>query len=215
MHGVVLLVGYALTVALASAETSGPAVSITGDGVLAIAGSAEVPPYVANGRWTEMKGRSSARHVTRHFIFMVAGGPPAMELYVSQDLTEEPPDGAFEIGLVGGYLSGFSSGAGLRYAEPVWDEVVIGGIRLKRCRVELTRGERRLWLYAYVFLRRPSLTFLTLRPRQDAEPAIEDYLKMVRLRYCQCSESRSGKSGRSRGVQGLLRLKWTPMEWIP
>lgn len=105
-----------------------------------------------------------------------------MELYVSQDLTEEPPDGAFEIGLVGGYLSGFSSGAGLRYAEPVWDDVVIGGIRLKRCRVELTRGERRLWLYAYVFVRRPSLTFLTLRPRQDAGPAIEDYLKTVHLK---------------------------------
>jgi hypothetical protein len=45
-----------------------------------------------------------------------------------------------------------------------------------------TRGDRRLWLYAYVYVRRPSLTFLTLRPRQDAEPAIEDYLKTVRLR---------------------------------
>jgi hypothetical protein len=41
---------------------------------------------------------------------------------------------------------------------------------------------RSLRVYAYVFVRRPSLTFLTLRPDPDAGPKIEDYLKTVRLR---------------------------------
>jgi hypothetical protein len=182
MRAVFFLGAYLLTVTLATAQASGPAVSITEDGTIAIASSAEVPPYGGSGRWTEMRGRSSARHVTRHFMFMVSGGPPAMELYVSHDLTREPPDGVFEIGLVGGYLSGFSSKAGLRHAEPVWENAMVGGLRVKRCRVELTKGERRLWLYAYVFVRRPSLTFLTLRPGPDAGPEIEGYLKVVRLR---------------------------------
>ncbi len=70
---------------------------------------------------------------------------------------------------------------GLRYDQPFFDEAAIGGVRLKRCRAELTKGERRLWVYAYAFLRRPSLTFLTLTPHPDAAPGIEDYLKKVRL----------------------------------
>ncbi len=80
-----------------------------------------------------------------------------MELYVAHDPTREPPNGGFEVGMVGGYLSAFSSGAGFQYTE-VWDDVVIGGVRVKGCRAEMSKGERRLWFYAYVFVRQPSLT---------------------------------------------------------
>jgi hypothetical protein len=47
--------------------------------------------------------------------------------------------------------------------------------------VELSKRETKLWLYAYVFPRRPSLTFLTLRPRGDASTSIEEYLAEVRF----------------------------------
>jgi hypothetical protein len=177
-----LVVGILLVpLAAAATETDVPPIAIMEDGSLTIPGSAEVPRYAEGGRWSETRGRSTARYVTRHFMFMAASGPPAMELYVTRDLTDEPPDGAFEIGLVGGFLRGFSSGIGLRYEEPAFEDVVVGGTRLKRCRVELAKDDRRLWLYAYVLLKRPSLTFLTVRPRPDAGTAIEDYLRKVQL----------------------------------
>ena len=181
VRGCVLVAAYVLTVSLAAAQTDVPAISIAEDGTVTIDGNAMVPAYAGNGRWTEMKGRSSARYVTRHFNFMGPAGPPAMELYVAHDLTKAPPDGGFEIGMVGGFIEAFSAGAGLGHTE-VWDDVVIGGVRLRRCRAELPKGERRLWLYAYVFVRQPSLTFVAIRPRRGAGTEIEEYLKRVRLR---------------------------------
>ncbi len=157
-----------LTATLAAAETNSPSISITQDGTLAIQGSAEVPRYAQGGNWTEMSGKSSARYATRHFLFMVPNGPPAMELYVTSNLANEPPDGGFEIGLVSGFL--------------FFDEAVVGSARVKRCRVELSKGEKKIWLYAYVFVRQPSLTFLTLRPQADARASIEDYLRGARLK---------------------------------
>jgi hypothetical protein len=178
-----LIVGILLApLAAAATEADVLPISIMEDGSLSVSGSAEIPPYAEGGRWTETRGRSSARYVTRHFMFMPPSGPPAMELYVARDLTGEPPDGAFEIGLVSGFVRGFASGAGFRYEEPAFEDVLVGGARLKRCHAELAKGDRRVWLYAYVLLRRPSLTFLTLRPRSDAGAAIEDYLKSVRLK---------------------------------
>ena len=171
-----------LTVTLAAAETSGPAISSMPDGTLAIQGTAEVPSYAAAGRWTEANSRSSARHAVRHFLFMVPNGPPAMELYVSRDLTDEPPDGGFEIGLVSGFLSGFGTKSGFRYDAPVFEDAAVGATRVKRCRVELSKEDRKLWLYAYIFVRQPSLTFLTIRPRADASRDIEGYLQSVRLK---------------------------------
>ena len=182
MRNVLLFSVYWMAIPLAAAETNGPAISLMEDGTLAIRGSAEVPRYAGDGRWTEMRGKSSARYVTRHFLFVVPNAPPAMELYVTGDRTGDPPDGGFEIGLVSGFLSGFSSKAGFRHDEPLFDDTVAGSSRMKRCRVELSKGERKLWLYAYVFLRQPSLIFLTVRPRSDASTSIEDYLKRVRLR---------------------------------
>ncbi len=181
MRNLSLLAACCLTVALAAAATDGAAISIREDGTLVIQGSAEVPRYAADGNWTEVRGKSSARWVTRHFLFTAPAGPPAMELYVTHDLAHEPPDGAFEIGLVSGFLSGFGSKAGFRYDEPTFDTAVVGSARVKRCRVELSKGEKKIWLYAYIFVRQPSLTFLTLRPQADVSKAIEDYLKRLRL----------------------------------
>ena len=173
----------ALVVAVAAAQTNDPPVSIREDGSLVIPGAAEVPPYAEGGRWTETPGRSSSRHLSRHFMFVASGGPPpAMELFVTRDLVDEPPDGAFEIGLVGGFLRGFTSGTGFRYEPPIFEAGFIGPLPMRRCRVRLSKDDAELWLYAYVLLARPSLTFLTVRRQPDARPAIESFLSRVRPR---------------------------------
>ena len=177
-----LLGGLCLTVTVVAAQPSGPAISIMGDGTLIIQGSAEVPRYSADGQWAEGTPRSSARNAVRHFRFLVPNGPPAIELYVTRDLTNAPPDGAFEIGLVNGFVSSFGAGAGLRPGALVVEEAMVGAAAVKRCRAQLTKGGQALWLYAYIFPRNPSLTFLTLRPQSDASPSIEGYLSGVRLR---------------------------------
>jgi hypothetical protein len=177
-----MLGGPCLGLAAAGAETPGPAVSFAEDGSLAIQGSAVVPRYAADGRWVEVQGKSSPRWATRHFLFTGPDGPPAMELYVSQNLAGERPDGAFEIGLVSGFLSGFGAKSGMRHGDPVFEDAVLGAARVKRCRAELSKGDRTLWVYAYIFVRRPSLTFLTIRSRPDESGTIEEYLGGVRLR---------------------------------
>ncbi len=181
MRKLLLLSACCWTVSLAAAGANSPAISLREDGTLAIQSSAEVPRYAAAGQWIEMTGEASARFVNRHFVFTVPNGPPAMELYVTHALTGGAPDGVFEIGLVGGFLSGFSSKAGFRYDNPVFDETVVGSARVKRCRVELAKGDKRIWLYAYIFVREPSLTFLTVRAQADAGRSIEEYLHRVRL----------------------------------
>jgi len=163
------------------AETGDPQISIAGDGTLSVAGTAEFPPYGHDGRWTEGTRRSSAQYVIRHFLFMGSGGPPALELYIARNLQDDPPDGAFEIGLVGGFLRGFADQAGFAYARPVWSDTAIGGIPAKRCQVPLKKNDRTIWLYAYILPRRPSLTVLTVRPHPDEAAAIESYLGQVRF----------------------------------
>ena len=72
------------------------------DGTLSVQASAEIPPYAGNGRWQESTARSSSRFLTRHFLFAIPAQPPAMEVYVTTDRTNEPPDGVFEISMVRG-----------------------------------------------------------------------------------------------------------------
>ncbi len=177
-----LLLGAWLTSQSAAAEPEGPPITIGTDGTVSVAGGAEIPPYPGPGRWTESTRRSSARYVVRHFFFGGPSGPPAMELYVTQDLTGDTPDGVFEIGLVRGFLSGFGSQVGFVPAPLVVHDALLGGERVKWCRVALSRAERTIWLYAYVFPRQPALTFLTLRPQPDAAAEIEAYLTTMRLR---------------------------------
>jgi hypothetical protein len=178
---VTLLVTLIVTT-VAIAQPARPSISIRPDGALVIQGSAEVPRYAVDGHWTEVQGRSTMRYVTRHFLFDVPNEPPAMELFVSRDLKDEPPDGVFEVGLVRGFLSAFGGRAGFRYETPRLREMTVGSIRVTWCRVELSKEGQTLWLYAYVFPRQPSLTFLTVRPRADGNRDIEEYLKGVQLR---------------------------------
>ncbi len=170
-----------LTTAVTAAAAGSPAISIRGGGTLVVQGNAEVPPYGRAGGWTEGTSRSSARFIVRHFLFGAPNAAPLMELYVTRTLTGEPPDGVFEVGLVGGFLSSFASKAGYGYTAPSFDEMVIGGERVKRCRAELSKGDRKTWLYAYIFVRQPSLIFLTLRPDPNAGAGIEEYFRQVRF----------------------------------
>jgi len=183
VRAAVALAVMALVVAVAAAQTNDPPVSIQGDGSLVIPGAAEVPPYAEGGRWTETPGRSSSRHLSRHFMFMPASGPPpVMELFVTRDIADEPPDGGFEVGLVDGFLRGFTSGIGFRYEAPIFETGSLGPFPMRRCRVRLSKDDREMWLYAYVLLARPSLTFLTVRRQSDARPAIESFLSRVKPR---------------------------------
>jgi hypothetical protein len=105
-----------------------------------------------------------------------------MELYVTRDLTAEVPDGAFEIGIVRGYAAAFGSQTGFAPGQLVVSDGTFGGGHVKECRVPLSRGDRTIWIYAYIFPRRPSLTFLTIRKEPNAAGEIESYLRSVRLR---------------------------------
>ena len=165
-----------------AAGTTGPVISILSDGTLSIEGSANIPPYADGGRWQESIPMSSDRFVTRHFLFVSPGQPPAMEVYVTADRINEPPDGVFETSMIRAYLSSFSAGIGFSYNRPVFVEEVLASQHAKLCRVELSNGDRRIWLNAYIFLCRPSLVFLTVRPQADPSRDFEEFLAKVRFK---------------------------------
>ena len=141
-----------------------------------------IPPYPKNGRWTELPGKASERYETRHFLYLVPGESPAIELYTAVDRRNEPPDGVFEVGLVQGFLSGFASKAGLRVQEPVVEERRLGLHQVKRVLSRLSDATRTLWVYVYIFPRRPSLTFIAIRPTDGGRERIEEYLQTLDLR---------------------------------
>jgi hypothetical protein len=141
-----------------------------------------IPPFPKNGRWTELPGKASERYETRHFLYLVPGESPAIELYTAVDRRNEPPDGVFEVGLVKGFLSGFASKAGLRVQEPVFEERRLGPVSVKRASSRLSDATRTLWVYAYVFPRRPSLTFIAIRPTEEGREQIDAYLQTLDLR---------------------------------
>ncbi len=163
-------------------SASADLITVLADGTLSVQESAEIPPYADSGRWQEGTTRSTSQFLTRHFLFLAPGRPPAMEVYVIVNRTGEPPDGVFETGMVGGYISSFSSGAGFTHEDPDFVDVTIGAVHARHCRVELSKGSRKIWLYAYILLRQPSLVFLTVRAQADANHEIEDYLARVRLK---------------------------------
>jgi hypothetical protein len=167
---------------LGAAEEIQHSVSILDNGTIALPNNGEVPPYSKSGKWTEMEKKESDRYVIRHFLFMVPNKPPALELYVKHDRANEPPDGVFEIGLVRGYVSGFASKAGFTSGGLVFEDVAIGSDKVKRCLVPLSKDKRKIWVYAYIYPRKPSLTFLTVRAEPDARDGIENYLTALRLR---------------------------------
>lgn len=164
------------------AGVAGSAIAVLPDGTLSIEGSADIPPYEDNGRWQESKAMSSDRFATRHFLFLSPGQPPAMELYVTVDRSNELPDGVFETSMIRGYLSSFGAGIGFKYNDPDFVNAVIASQPAKFCQVELSNGDRRIWLHAYVLLRRPSLVFLTVRTQANINQDFEAYLAKVKLK---------------------------------
>jgi hypothetical protein len=160
----------------------GAAATITPAGSIVMRGATVIPPFPKAGRWAEFTGKSSDRYETRRFMYMVPNEPPAIELYVATDKNNERPDGVFEIGLVGGFLSGFASKAGLRFEDPVFEERDISPATVKRTVVKLSDDRRTLWVHAYIYPRTPSLTFIPIRAKDGAQEAIERYLAGVELK---------------------------------
>ena len=165
-----------------AASAGGGAATITPAGSIVIRDGTVIPAFPRAGRWTEFERKSSDRHDTRQFRYMVPGEPPAIELYVTTDKRHEPPDGVFEIGLVQGFLSGFASKAGLKFQHPVFEERYVGPSKVRHTSVKLWDGRRTLWVHAYIYPRTPSLTFISIKARDGAQEAIEQYLATIELK---------------------------------
>ena len=158
------------------------AATITPAGSISTRDGTGIPPFPKAGRWTELRGKSSDRYETRHFMYVVPSEPPAIELYVTTDRRNEPPDGVFEIGLVQGFVSGFASKAGLKFSYPVFEERDIGPAKVKHTLVKLSDDRRTLWVHAYIYPRTPSLTFIAIRAKDGAQGDIEKYLSGVEIK---------------------------------
>ena len=164
------------------ASAGGGAATITPAGSIVLRDGTVIPPFPKAGRWTGFTGKSSDRYETRHFMYMVPSESPAIELYVATDKNNERPDGVFEIGLVTGFLSGFASKAGLKFEDPVFEERYIGLATVKRTLVKLSDDRRTLWVHAYIYPRKPSLTFIAIRAKDGAQEDIEKYLAGVEMK---------------------------------
>jgi hypothetical protein len=88
----------------------------------------------------------------------------------------------FEIGLVRGFVSGLGSKAGFQFGEPAFEAHRVGPILVYRTLVKLSNAARNLWVHAYVYPRRPSLTFIAIRANDGAGESIEEYLKTLEIR---------------------------------
>ena len=179
---IITLCLWGLAAPLEAVEEIQPSVAILDNGTIALPNNGEVPPYSKYGNWTEMEKKESSRYFIRHFLFMVPNKPLAIELFVTHDRADEPADGGFEIGLVRGYVSGFASKAGFTFSGLVFEDLGIGSTKVKRCLVQLSSDQRKIWVYAYVYPRKPSLTFITVRAESDATGSIENYLATLRLK---------------------------------
>jgi len=179
---VVSLLIFAVVLNGTDASAQGELAMIAPAGSISTRDGSVIPPFPTTGGWTELQGKSSDRYETRHFMYMVPSEPPAMELYVAADKRHEPPDAAFEMGLVRGYLTGFSGKAGFTPGSPVFQRRQIGSCQALCSTVQLSKGNRTIWFYAYIYPREPSLTFLTIRAEQDAGSSIETYLSGLHLK---------------------------------
>jgi len=155
---------------------------ITPDGGIMISDGSVVPPFPQSGKWTELEVKSSDRYEIHHFIYLVPTASPAIELFVKTDRLKEAPDGAFEIGMIGGYAKAFAAKAGFKYEEPAFEEHRIGQARSIRTVVKLSDERRSLWIYAYGFLREPALTFLAIRTSGTEKAEIENYLAGIEFK---------------------------------
>ena len=155
--------------------------SVTPAGTVAVKGGAVVPAFPKPGGWKEMPGKASDRYDTRHFMYFVTGEAPGIELYVCSDRRDEAPDGEFEIGLIDGFIKGFAGKAGFKYDSPVFDDRKIGEAKLKHTMVKLVKDPQILWVHGYIFVRKPSLTFVAIRSKAGGAEDLEKYLAKVKI----------------------------------
>lgn len=161
----------------------GISATISADGSIVLSEGQRIPPFPASGRWTDLGRKSSNREEVYHFNFMAPGVPPAIELYLSDMAGAEPSDGAFEMGLVRGYVRGFSSKIGFTAEDPTFDPGMMGSHRILHTLVKMSDGKRSLWVYAYIFPgKKPSLTFIAIRPGEGEAASVEQYLGDIELR---------------------------------
>jgi hypothetical protein len=163
-------------------SAQGRAATITSAGAIVTRTGTMVPPFPKAGRWTEFEGKSSDRYETRHFMYIVPNESPAVELYLTTDKQDGGPDGVFEMGLVKGFVGGFASRAGFKYEEPVFGERKIGTAKTQYASVSLSKGRATLWVHAYVYPRKPSLTFIAVTGKEGMQEGFEKYLSQVELK---------------------------------
>ena len=176
---VLLLIAVQATAMRAAANDVALA-SLTSAGAVKVKGGAVVPAFPKPGGWKEMPGKASDRYDTRHFMYFISGEAPAIELYVCSDRRDEAPDGAFEIGLVDGFIKGFAGKAGFKHDPPVFDDRKIGAAAVKHTLVKLVKDQQTLWVHGYIFVRKPSLTFVAIRSKEGGADDLEKYLAGVK-----------------------------------
>jgi len=172
----------ALMVSSADALTRGGAATITSEGTIVTSNGTSVPPLPQAGRWTEFESKSSEQYDIRHFMYVVPQEPPAIELYVTTNKGDETPDGVFETGLVNGFVRGFASKAGFGYDEPVFGERYVGQAKTRHALTRMSNGRQTLWVHAYIYPRKPSLTFIVVTGKEGVQEGIETYLSRVEVR---------------------------------
>ena len=60
------------------ASAQGELAVIVRAGAISIRDGSIIPPFPRSGNWAELPGKSSDRHETRHFMYMVSGESPAI-----------------------------------------------------------------------------------------------------------------------------------------
>ena len=159
-----------------------PLAAITPAGKVLITGGTVIPPFPKAGKWTELAGDTSSRYETQHFLYLVPGESPAIELFVARDRKGEPPDGAHEMGLVKGFLSGFADKAGLKFNNLAFRDRMLGRVKIRHTLVKLASARGTLWAHVYIYLRNPSLTFIAIRNQDGGQVEIEKYLVTLTLK---------------------------------
>ncbi len=165
------------------AAPGGPPVAmLTPAGSVLMSDGTVIPLFPKSGRWAQVGEKSTDRYDTQHFMYLVPSEPPAIELIVAADRSNEAPDGVFEMGLVKGYVSSFATKSGLQFSDPMFGDRNIGGATVKHALAKLWDDRRTLWVHAYIYLRNPSLTFIAIRPSDGAQESIEKYLATVEMK---------------------------------
>ncbi len=174
-----------LVLLAAAAGAQGPAAGprggavpalLTSSGSVLVRDGTLIPPYPRPGRWIEQERKADGHREVRRFRYFSPGAPPAMELYVTADRMDEPHDGVFEEGLVKGCISGFAQEGEMSSGRVFFEDRRIGMAPVRTTKVLLLSDKRSFRLYAWIFPRRPSLVFLTIRPAEGDEGEMEAYL---------------------------------------